>query len=541
MKKQAMVSCAQPEAAESGIEILKAGGNAVDAAVACALAQTVVDPLMCGIAGFGTAAVYMPGKSTHEYFDFHSPAPLAAREDMWEALLEGETKDGFGFILKGAVNDIGPQSIAVPATLKGLYEMHAAHGKLPWSVVVEPAIRWASEGCIVRPGMYSFWIDKPLAGRVSNLARLQYCEEARKLYCHADGTPKTVGTPLVNKDMANVLSQIAAEGITPFYEGDLARKMIDHLQSLGGLLSMKDLKQCAVKRVKPLVGKYRDRTVTTNQPPGGGAMLLEMLNILEQFDLGAMEHNSVEYLKLVSEAMKKATSDKDRYIGDPAFVDVPLDELLSKVRAAEVAAEIRSGKRFEVVRVNPGAPVPKDTTHLSVVDGDGNCVSLTHSLAMPSGIITPGMGFYYNGCMGVFDPRPGRAGSIQPGKSRFSSACPSIVFDKNGKPEIVLGAPGGTQIAMGVLHVLLNMIDHGMGMQEAISAPRFSSTSNSIDVCNRIPHFITRELQSQGYEVGRNPYNYTIGWVHGVQITEDGLKGGADPGRDGVALGTTVG
>ena len=139
MKKQAMVSCAQPEAAESGIEILKAGGNAVDAAVATAFAQTVVDPLMCGIAGFGTAAVYMPGKSTHEYFDFHSPAPLAAREDMWEALLEGETKDGFGFVLKGRVNDIGPQSIAVPATLKGLEAMHRAHGKLPWSEVVAPA------------------------------------------------------------------------------------------------------------------------------------------------------------------------------------------------------------------------------------------------------------------------------------------------------------------------------------------------------------------------------------------------------------------
>ncbi|WP_313296989.1 gamma-glutamyltransferase [Diaphorobacter sp.] len=540
MKKQAMVSCAQPEAAESGIEILKAGGNAVDAAVACALAQTVVDPLMCGIAGFGTAAVYMPANSTHEYFDFHSPAPLAAREDMWESLLEGETKDGFGFILKGAVNDIGPQSIAVPATLRGLYAMHQAHGQLPWSVVVEPAIRWASEGCIVRPGMYSFWIDKPLAGRVSNLARLHYCDEGRALYCNADGSPKIIGTPLVNQDMANVLSQVAQEGIAPFYEGDLARKMIDHLQSLGGLLTMEDLKQCKVHRVQPLVGTYRDRTITTNQPPGGGAMLLEMLNILEQFHLESMEHNSVDYLKLISEAMKKGTIDKDRYIGDPAFVNVPLDELLSKERAAQIADEIRSGKRFEVQRANPGAPVPKDTTHLSVVDGDGNCVSLTHSLAMPSGIITPGMGFFYNGCMGVFDPRPGRAGSIQPGKSRFSSACPTIVF-KNGKPEIVLGAPGGTQIAMGVLHVLLNMIDHGMGMQEAISAPRFSSTNNSIDVCNRIPHAVTRELQAQGYEVGRNPYNYTIGWVHGVQITESGLHGGADPGRDGVAYGVKLG
>ena len=141
--------------------------------------------------------------------------------------------------------------------------------------------------------------------------------------------------------------------------------------------------------------------------------------------------------------------------------------------------------------------------------------------------------------MGVFDPRPGRAGSVQPGKSRFTSSCPSIIF-KDGKPEIVLGAPGGTQIAMGVLHVLLNMIDRNMGMQEAVSAPRFSSTSNSIDVCNRIPRYVTRELQEQGYEVFRNPYNYTIAWVHGIQLQEGKLMGGADPGRDGVAYRVAV-
>lgn len=537
-----MVSCPQPEAAESGIDVLRAGGNAVDAAVATALAQTVVDPLMCGIAGFGTAAVYMhggAGAATHEYFDFHAPAPLACREDMWASLLEGETKDGFGFILKGRVNDIGPQSIATPATLKGLEAMHRAHGRMPWHEVVAPAIAWARDGFFVRPGMHAFWIDEPSMGRVSNLDRLRHSEEGRSLYCRADGTAKPIGSPLSNPGLATVLAQIAQEGADPFYEGELARRMVEHLQSLGGLLTLDDLARFEVRRTAPLTGRYRDRLVTTNQPPGGGAMLLQMLNILENFDLAQMEHNGPAYLQLLSEAMKKATSDKDRHIGDPAFVEVPLHELLSKDGAARVAAEIRAGRRHSVERVNPGAPVPRDTTHLSVVDGDGNCVSMTHSLAMPSGVITPGMGFFYNGCMGVFDPRPGRAGSIQPGKSRFTSSCPSIVF-KDGKPEIVLGAPGGTQIAMGVLQVLLNMIDHRMEMQQAVSAPRFSSTNNSIDVCNRIPRHVTRQLQSDGYEVFRNPYNYTIGWVHGVQITDQGLVGGADPGRDGVAYQTLV-
>lgn len=541
MAKQAMVCCAQPEAAESGIEILRQGGNAVDAAVAVALAQTVVDPLMCGIAGFGTAAVYLPGRA-HEYFDFHSPAPRAARPDMWEQLLEGEARDGFGFVLKGRVNDIGPQSIGVPATLRGLQRMHEAHGTLPWAAVVEPAIRWASDGFFVRPGMYTFWMDEAAMGRVSNRERLLYSAEGRQLYCRPDGSPKPTGTPLANPGMARVLEQIAADGAEVFYTGALAERMAADLQAQGALVSLEDLAGCEVQRLAPLEGSYRGRRVTTNQPPGGGAMLLQMLNLLEQFDLRELGHNTPQYIRTVCEAMKLATVDKDRFIGDPRFVDVPLGELLSKDRAREAAARIRAGHKASVVRVNPGAVVPRDTTHLSVVDGDGNCVAMTHSLAMPSGVMTPGMGFFYNGCMGVFDPRPGRAGSIAPGKSRFTSSCPSIVFDGlNGDiPEIVLGAPGGTQIAMGVLQAIVNVLDFGMDMQQAVSAPRFSSTSDAIDVCNRIPRYTTRVLQEQGYEVVRNPYNYTIGWVHGIRIAAGGLQGGADPGRDGVALQTAL-
>ena len=178
---------------------------------------------------------------------------------------------------------------------------------------------------------------------------------------------------------------------------------------------------------------------------------------------------------------------------------------------------------------------PPDTTVVCVVDAQGGAVALTHTLGIPSGVITDGLGFMYNGCMGVFDPRPGRAGSIAPGKRRFTSSCPTIVF-KDDRPEIVLGAPGGTQIAMGVLQSIVNVVDFDMPMQAAVSAPRFSSTSSAIDVCNRIPRYITRELQQSGYEVIRNPYNYTIGWVHAVRIVDGRLEGGADPGRDGVAL-----
>lgn len=534
MSTRGMVVCPQPEAAESGAEILKAGGNAVDAAVACALAQTVVDPLMCGIAGFGTAAVYVPGSNVHEYFDFHATAPGNARPDMWADLLEGEARDGFGFFIKDRLNDIGYQSIATPGTLRGLEAMHAAHGRLPWAEVVAPAVDWARHGYFVRPGMYAFWNDEATLGRASNRERLAFSASGRTLYCKADGSPKSIGTPIVNPDMANVLERIGRVGADDFYRGEIAAAIVEDMQRHGGLISKTDLEDYQVVRQKPLFGRYRDRVVATNQPPGGGAMLLEMLHALDQFDLASIPHNSPEYIAILCEIMKQATVDKDRHIGDPAYVDVPLDYLLSAERAAATADAVRSGQRVEVTRVNPGHAVPRDTTHLSVVDGDGNCVSLTHSLAMPAGAITPGLGFMYNGCMGVFDPRPGRAGSIAPGKRRFTSSCPTIVF-RDGKPEIVLGAPGGTQIAMGVLQAILNVVDRGMTMQEAVSAPRFSSTSNAIDICNRVPRAVARQLEQRGYEVIRNPYNYTIGWVHAVRLSDGRLEGGADPGRDGVA------
>ena len=238
--------------------------------------------------------------------------------------------------------------------------------------------------------------------------------------------------------------------------------------------------------------------------------------------------------------MKRSTIDKDRHVGDPRFVEIPLDRIISKRDAREAAAEIRAGVKAHVTRYQ-ASDVPKDTTHVSAIDAEGNCVTVTHSLGMPSGVITEGLGFMYNGCMGVFDPRPGRAGSIAPGKSRFSAMCPTIVFNGE-KVELVIGAPGGTQIVMGVLQAILNVVDFGMTMAEAVSAPRFSATSNAIDVTNRIPRWTTESLEALGYEVIRNPMSHYFGVVHGIRVTPDGrLEGGADPGRDGVAYGLHIG
>ena len=534
MFHEAMIVAPQPEAVEAGADILRAGGNAVDAAIACALVQCVVDPMMTGIAGFGSMGIYDPARRLHEYIDFHAPAGGNARPDMWEGLIESETRDGFGFILKGRVNDIGYQSICVPTALKAFSVAHRDYGALPWADLVAPAIEWAERGWTVRRYVQGFWVETNLLGRTPNPERIAFSRSGRELYCRADGSPKLVGDMVRNPDYARTLRLIAEQGAEVFYHGEIAERILHDMAENGGLVTREDLANCAPQRHEPVIGSYRDWTVTTNRPPGGGVMLIEMLNILEQFDLRCLGHNSAEYVRVVAETMKRATADKDAFVGDPEFVDVPLDKLLSKGRARTMSEEIRAGVKAHVPRVQGGLPA-KDTTHVSVVDRHGNCVTLTHSLGMPSGVITDGLGFMYNGCMGVFDPRPGRANSIAPGKARFSSMCPSILF-RDGKPEIVIGAPGATQIAMGVLQVLLNAIDFGMTMTEAVSAARFSATSNLIDVSNRIPRRITGELEASGYEIARSPHTFGFAYVHGIRIGAAGLDGGADPGQDGFAI-----
>jgi len=533
-RKKAMIVAAQPEPTEAGAEILRAGGNAVDAAIACALVQGVVDPLMCGIAGFGSCGIYMPGKKFHGFIDAHAPAPLAAKPDMWEHLIEGEARDGYGFILKGRVNDIGYQSICAPANLRLYHDAQREHGALPWEQVVEPAIHWAETGWNVRPHVHYWWSDEGAMGRAPNHERITYTPAARALYCRDDGSPKRVGDFVRNRDYGRTLRAIAKGGADAFYVGEIAEAIVADMRKHGGLITREDLRSWTTSRTEPLWGKYRGYDVSTNRPPGGGVMLIEMLNILEQFDLASMEHNSPEYLRVVSEAMKRATIDKDLYVGDPKFVDVPIDRLNAKEYAKAMADEIRRGVKASVPRFNSGGP-RKDTTQVSVIDKDGNCVTMTHSLGMPSGVVTDGLGFMYNGCMGVFDPRPGRAGSIAPGKARFSSVVPSIFF-KDGRPNLIIGAPGATQIAMGVLQVSLNALDFGMTMVEAVSAPRFSATSDAIDVSNRIPRGTQKALEGMGYEVIRNAYTFGFAAVHAIRVHPDGLDGGADPGHDGIVM-----
>jgi gamma-glutamyltranspeptidase/glutathione hydrolase len=529
-----MVVAAQPEAAEAGAQALLDGGNAVDAAIACAFVQTVVDPQMSGLAGFGSMQIYMPGQGVHEFIDFPGRAPAAATPEMWEHLAEAETEDGFGFVLAGRVNDLGYQAVTAPGSLRAFHEALTRHGRLAWKDVIAPAIAFAEDGFPVRFHMVDFWTRQDTGGLVPHIERLRLTATGRLLYFDADGDLLRPGDRLCNPDMAWTLRRIADDGIDVFYEGEIAEAIAADMATHGGLLTMDDLRDYRPDDNEPLWGSYRGHRISTSRPPGGGVMVLEMLNMLEGFDLASMGHNSPEYIRVVAEAMKRATVDKDAHVGDPKFVDVPLDRLLDKDYAATHTEAIRRDDIAHVPRFGAD-PEPEDTTHVSVVDGDGNAVTLTHSLGTPSGAITEGLGFMYNGCMGVFDPRPGRTGSIAPGKARFSSIAPTIVFTDDA-PYLVLGAPGGTYIAMGILQVILNVIDFGMSIAEAVAAPRFCATSDVVDVVNRIPRYVTREVEAKGYAVRRSHRSYHFAGVHAILIDDGALSGAADPGRDGVAL-----
>jgi len=339
---------------------------------------------------------------------------------------------------------------------------------------------------------------------------------------------------IANPGMAETLSLIAAEGADVFYRGRIAQAIDADMKAGGGLLSADDLAAYETRSHAPLWGDYRGHAFSTNYPPGGGIMLIEMLNILEPFDLAAIGHNTPEYIRIVAEAMKIATVDKDTHVGDPDFVDIPIARLKDKAYARTRADEIEAGAVAHVERL--GIPEAQKTTHLSVLDHAGNAVSMTHSLGMMSGVITDGLGFMYNGCMGVFDPRPGRAGSIAPGKSRFSSICPTILFD-DGKPALIIGAPGGTQIAIGVLQVILNVIDFAMPIDRAVLAPRFSATSDVIAVSPRIPRYAYAPLEQRGYAFARSPYSYDFASVHALRIEDGTVAGAADiPYGGGMAL-----
>jgi gamma-glutamyltranspeptidase/glutathione hydrolase len=537
--KNGMIVAPQPEAVEAGAAVLERGGNAVDAAIACAFMQGVVDPLMSGIGGFGSMQLYMPAKGVHQIIEFYARASLHATPDMWLEKLQGQSRDGFAFLLEGGVSEFGHLAVCTPGSVKGYDFALSRYGTMDWADVIAPAIRQAREGVMVRPHMHWFWTqDQKATGQVNTADKLRYSQAGSRLYFRPDGSAKRPGDLIANPDMANTLERLAKGGADLFYHGELAQQIAADFARQGGLISEQDLAAYELSVAEPIWGSYRGHRISTSPPPASGMSMLQILNMLEPFEIGGLTHGGAEHVRLLAEAMKRMTIDKDDHMGDPAYVEVPVERLLSKEHAGAQADSIRRGERADVKRLERSSS--RETTHVSVVDRHGNAVALTHTLGSPSGAITEGLGFIYNGTMSRFDPRPGRAGSIAPGKRRSSSAAPTIVF-RDEKPFIVMGAPGGSYIAPAMAQGVMNVVDFGMSMLEAVAAPRIVAVSNAIDVSNRIRRSVTDDLTAQGYDVKRSAQSYPFAALHGIRI-EDGLcTGGADPQRDGMALSVPAG
>jgi gamma-glutamyltranspeptidase/glutathione hydrolase len=529
-----MIVAPEPDAVEAGAKVLRAGGNAVDAAVTCAFAQAIVNPQMCGLGGYALLNLRLAdGRS----FVLDAPALAGSKTTptMWQDIVIGPNPFGWGFFLQGKVNDLGYQSICTPGWVKGLSTILARWGTLSWAEAMAPAVQLAEQGFMVTEHLAARWKYERLYQEESTL--LDYITanpEASRIYLKPNGTPYNAGETLRNPDYARTLGQLAERGPDDFYHGDLAGRMSADLAANNSFVTAADLANYQLRDMEPVVGTYRGYKVVTAPPPHGGPTLLAILNILEGYDLAGLEHNSAGYIYQVAMAMKAAFADRNPYLGDPNFVNVPLEWMISKDRAEYWRKRIDS---HQPITVSFTVTEPPDTTHVTVMDKAGNCVALTHSLGSSSGVITPGMGFMYNNSMVNYHPWPGHPNSIAPGKGRTTGMAPTIIY-KDDKPVLVIGSPGATRIITANLQVILNVLDFGMAASEAVLAPRFDCQGDLIKCQARIPEYVCAEVRRQ-HPIQRLPQSHGgFALVHAIAIDPASSKptGGADTGSDGMAL-----
>ncbi len=524
----------QPIAVEAGAKCLMAGGNAIDAAVTAAFVQGIVDPHMCGIGGYMLANLHLGNAPGSIGLDAPALAGSKTKPDMWDDQVIGPNPDGWGYFLRGKLNDAGYTSICTPGWVKGMAAILARYGTISWADAIAPAIGVAEDGWIISETQAARWRRQAAYPEACSL--LDYLlmnPEAGRIYLK-DGLPYDMGERLRNPDYAATLRHLAAHGPDDFYHGELAAKMIGDLNANGSFVTHDDLTNYALREDAFVTGSYRGYTVTSAASPHGGPTLIAILNILEGYDLAALGHNSPHYIYTLAMAMKAAFADRNPYMADPLFSDVPVDWMMSKERAAEWRGRIDRNEPIEVSFSPTGHP---STTQVTVVDDRGNCISLTHSLGMSSGVITPGLGFMYNNSMINFHPISGHRNSIGPRKSRTTGMAPTIVY-KDDKPVLVLGAPGATRIITSVAQVIVNILDFGMSPLEATHAPRIDCQTGAIRAHTRIPNYVLDEVRQRHPAVHVPQSHGGFGLVHAISIdpATGALAGGADSGGDGMAL-----
>ncbi len=523
-----------PQAAAVGARILESGGNAVDAAVATAFALAVTLP-QAGNLGGGGFLLVRPAASPGWVIDFREEAPLASTRDMF--------LDARGVLIPER-SQKGPFSVGVPGSVAGLLLAHRRFGSLPLETLLAPAIRLAAEGFVVPQGLHESMVRYE-----DRLHRQPYAES---LFLN-QGHPYLPGETLKQPDLARMLERIAQQGEAGFYRGVAATALVGTVQGLGGAMTLRDLERYRPEERAALTGTYRGLEIlTVPAPSAGGIALVEMLHILDGFDLRASGPTHPTTFHRLASAMKLAFFDRSRSVGDPAFVDVPVDRLTSPAYANRLRARLPENRALPSSSLGSARPHSREsseTTHLSVIDSRGAAVALTTTLnsSWGSGLAAEGLGYLLNNEMDDFTSAPGqpnlygliegRANEIAPGKRMASSMCPTVIV-QNSRPRLVLGSPGGPRIPNAILQVILQVVDFGQPLNDAVAAPRIHHQWLP-DILQLeeggFPTSTNQALEAMGYAVGSREHVGNV-LAAGIDPETGALSAAADPRRYGAVV-----
>lgn len=528
-----MVASQNLYASQAGADVLAAGGNAVDAAIAVSFSLAVTLPRAGNIGGGGFMLIHDAATGENTSIDYREMAPLGATRDMY--------LDEVGDVDRNRAM-LSHLSAGVPGTVAGLYHAHQQHGRLPWKRLLESAIAQARHGVRV-----SFDLAEMLKSRQSRM-----CQNAATCgYFYKDGgEPYAAGELLIQSDLADTLERIANDGPDGFYKGKTAELIAVEMKRGGGLVDAESLAAYRAVDRKPVTGTYRGYEVVTMSPPSsGGIHVLQMLNILEHFPVAEFGAGGADSIHLLAEVARLAYADRSEHLGDPDYYDVPVEWLTSKEYGEELAATIDMRQARKSTDVAPGvAPHPEspDTTHFSVIDADGNIVATTTTLnfSFGSAISVSGAGFLLNNEMDDFVSKPGvpnaygllggEANAIAAGKRPLSSMTPTIVF-ADGKPWFATGSPGGSRIITSVLQMIVNVIDHGMNLAEAVNAPRMHHQwfPDVLQLESGFSPDTVELLRARGHEIQDS--RSSMGSVQAVGIRDGVFRGASDPRRPNAA------
>jgi len=529
-----------PLASAAGVQVMAGGGNAFDAAVASLFALTVVEPMMVSMFGAGFFVYRDGGTGEVSALDNYAVAPKAAEETMYTPVKDRKP-DQYIFETVGRRNMVGHLSVAVPGALKGWEHMLRKHGSLSLREVTAPAIRLAREGYRATPYL-AYLVEY-------NRRDLALFEDTAKAFLPG-GKPIRACDLVAMPEYAETLEAVSSKGSDHLYRGDLGRAVVDDMEENGGILAMEDMAAYRLHERPPVTGTYRGRYRVASMAPGssGGTHIIQMLNMLERFDVAALGFGSADHIHLFAEVLKLAFADRQRYMGDPWRVPVPVEGLTSKEYAAERVKLIgESAGTYMFGDPSAYQNESQNTTHVSVMDDHGNMVAATQTLfaVFGSAVTAPGTGMLLNNCMGLFDPSPGRANSVAGGKRMLSSMAPTIVL-RDEAPFLCLGSPGGTRIFPAICQALVNVIDFGMSVQQAMEAPRVwtmgvpGTPEGKLHVEPELGEETLDELRRRGHDVLLVPK--VAGGMNGVMVSDDGLMHGSACWRaDGTPMGVSGG